>query len=92
MERHVPELHDRVRAKREAAPVMRCAIMDVVSCYSGVLQQLWIDVSVRCPHTERYIETRRRRKRNGTVRPVDRSSSRRTEDWAAKAPSCCGTW
>ena len=57
MERHVPELHDWVKAKREAAPVMRCSIMDVVSWFPGVLQQLWIDVSVRCPHAERYNES-----------------------------------
>ena len=49
MERRVPEL--------QAAPVMRCAILDVVSWFPGVLQQLWIDVSVRCPHAERYNES-----------------------------------
>ena len=62
MERHVPELHDWVRNNNEAAPVMRCAILDVVSWFPGVLQQLWMDVSVRCPHAERYnqkcVETR----------------------------------
>ena len=36
---------------------MRCAILDVVSLSPGVLQQLWIDVSVRCPHAERYNES-----------------------------------
>ena len=36
---------------------MRCAILDVVSWFPGVLQQLWIDVSVRCPHAERYNES-----------------------------------
>ena len=38
-------------------PVPRCAILDVVSCFPGVLQQHWIDVSVRCPHGERYNES-----------------------------------
>ena len=38
-------------------PVPRCAILDVVSCFPGVLQQLWIDFSVRCPHGERYNES-----------------------------------
>ena len=36
---------------------MRCAILDVVSWFPGVLQQLWTDVSVRCPHAERYHES-----------------------------------
>ena len=36
---------------------MRCAILDVVSWFPGVLQQLWIDVSVRCPHAKRYNES-----------------------------------
>ena len=54
MERHVPELYDWVRNNNEAAPTMRCAILDVVSWFPGVLHQLWIDVSVRCPHAERY--------------------------------------
>ena len=57
MERHVPELYDRVQKNNEAAPVTRCAILDVVSWFPGVLQQLWIDVSVRCPHAERYNES-----------------------------------
>ena len=56
LERHVPELYDWVRNKNEAAPTMRCAILDVV-WFPGVLQQLWIDVSVRCPHAERYNES-----------------------------------
>ena len=54
MERHVPELYDWVRDKDEA---MRCAILEVVFWFPGVLQQLWIDVSVRCPHAERYNES-----------------------------------
>ena len=37
--------------------MVRCAILDVVSWFPGVLQQLWIDVSVRCPHAERYNES-----------------------------------
>ena len=57
MERHVPELCDRVQKNNEAAPVTRCAILDVVSWFPGVLQQLWKDVSVRCPHAERYNES-----------------------------------
>ena len=57
LERHVPELHDKVRNKGEAAPEMRCAILDVVSWFRGVLQKLWIDVSVRCPHAEYYNES-----------------------------------
>ena len=52
MERHVLELYDFVKNKDETAPVMRCAIFDVVSWFPGVLQQLWMDVSVRCPHAE----------------------------------------
>ena len=36
MERHVPELHDRVQKNNEAAPEMRCAILDVVFWFPGV--------------------------------------------------------
>ena len=57
MERHVPELYNWVKKNNEAAPVMRCAILDVVSWLPGVLQQPWIDVSVRCPHAERHTES-----------------------------------
>ena len=48
------ELYDWVSNNNEAACKMRCAILDVVSWLPGVLQQLWIDVYVRCPHAERY--------------------------------------
>ena len=102
MERHVPELHDWVRNNSEAALVMRCAILDVVSWFPGVLQQLWIDVSVRCPHAERYDESAskpgvaavagKRRRRSAMVRPCDGWSSRLMEDWAVRAPSCCVIW
>ena len=47
MERHVPELYDWVQKNNEAAPEMRCAILDVISWFPGVLQQLWIDVETR---------------------------------------------
>ena len=57
MERHVPELYNWVRNNNEPAPAMRCAILDVVSWFPGVLQELWIDVSVRCPHAERHNES-----------------------------------
>ena len=57
MERHVPELYDWVQKNNGAAPEIRCAILDVVSWFPGVLQQLRIDVSVRCPHAERYNES-----------------------------------
>ena len=36
---------------------MRCTIFDVVFWFPGVLQQLWKDDSVRCPHAERYNES-----------------------------------
>ena len=52
MERHVPELYDWAQKNNGAAPEMRCAILDVVSWFPGVLQQLWIDVSVRCPQND----------------------------------------
>ena len=57
MERHVPELCDWVKNNDEAALVVLCAILDVVSWFPSVQQQLWIDVSVRCPHAERYNES-----------------------------------
>ena len=40
MERHVPELYDWVINDNDAAPEVRCAILDVVSWFPGVLQQL----------------------------------------------------
>ena len=54
MQRRVRELYDWVKNNDGAAPEMRCAILDVVS---WSLQQLWMDVSVRCPHAERYTES-----------------------------------
>ena len=57
VERHVPELYDWVSNDNDAAPKVRRAILDVVSWFPGVLQQLWTDVSVRCPHAERYHES-----------------------------------
>ena len=41
----------------DAAPKVRCAILDVVYWFPGVLQQLWVDVSVGCPHAERCHES-----------------------------------
>ena len=55
-ERHVPELYDWAKPQGSETPVKRCALLDVVSWFPGVLQQLWIDVSVRCPHADRYHE------------------------------------
>ena len=49
------ELYDWVKPNGEDT-ALRCAIVDVVSWFLGVVQQLWIDVSVRCPHAERYSE------------------------------------
>ena len=102
MERHVPELYDWVSNDNETAPEIRFAILDVVSWFLGVLQQLWIHVSVRCPHAERYNESAskpgslqllgKRRKRSATEWPCERWSSRLMEDWASKAPSCCVIW
>ena len=57
MERHVPELYDWVQKNNEAVFEMRCAILDVVSRFPGVLQQLWTDVSVRCPRAESHNES-----------------------------------
>ena len=42
MERHVPERYGWVNNDNEAVPKVRCAILDVVSWFPGVLQQLWI--------------------------------------------------
>ena len=46
MERRVLELYDWVIPKAGDDPVMVCAIMDVVCWFLGVLQQIWVDVSV----------------------------------------------
>ena len=51
MERHVRDLF---AAPKNAELVQRCAVLDVVSWFPGVLRQVWIDVSVRWPHAERY--------------------------------------
>ena len=50
-------LHDWVSNDNGAAPKVRCAILDVVCGFPGVLQQLWIDVSVQCPHAKSYNES-----------------------------------
>ena len=81
---------------------MRCAILDVVSWFPGVLQQLWIDVSVRCLHVNVTTSVRRnqgwlqslrkRRKRSVMEWPCDCWSSRLLEDLAARVPSCCVIW
>ena len=73
---------------------VRCAISDVVSWFPGVLQQLWLDVSVRCPHQNVATKVHRnqewlqllgkRRKRSVMVRPCDCWSSRLMEDWARR--------
>ena len=78
-------------------PTIRCAIWDVVSWYAGVLQQLWMDVSVRCPHAERYNEAKlgavasagetEKAKRYGTA--VRGRSSRRMADSEVRASICC---
>ena len=52
LERHVPELYDWVRNNNEAAPVMRCAILDVV-----LLVPWRPDATLRCPHAERHNES-----------------------------------
>ena len=57
MERHVLELYGWVSNDNDAAPKARCVILDVVSLFLGDLQQLWIEVSVRCPQAERYNES-----------------------------------
>ena len=54
MERHVLLLFDWVVPKPGEHLAIRCAIVAVVSWFPGVLQQLWIDASVRCSHAERY--------------------------------------
>ena len=39
MERHVPELYDWHTNKDGVAPVMRCAILDVLGCPAAVLER-----------------------------------------------------
>ena len=51
-ERPVRKLYDWTKPQGDAAPAMRCAMLDVVSWFHGVLQQLWMDVSVRCPQDD----------------------------------------
>ena len=100
MGRNVPELYGWVRKNNEAAPNMRCAILDVVSWFPCVLQQLWIDVSVRCPHAEHYNESASKRGVAAVAGEAEKTGrygmavralvfERLMEDCAARAPSCC---
>ena len=50
-------MHDKVPATTNTEPVQRCAVLGVLSWFAGVLRQIWIDVSVRCPHAESYNES-----------------------------------
>ena len=52
LERYIPELYDEVQ--RNGRMETRCAIMDAVVAFPGQLQASWLDVSIRCPHAERY--------------------------------------
>ena len=70
----------------------------VLAQFPGVLQQLWM-MPARRPRLLKCVESRRccdrgekRRKRSDMEPPFDRWSTRRTEDFAVKAPSCCETW
>ena len=92
MERHVPELYDQAKNKDEAAPVMRCAILDVVSWFPGVQLDRRQRAMPACRTLQRKCVATMfgcRRKRNVMERPCARWSSRHMEDWAARAPSCC---
>ena len=92
MERPVPELCDWVRNNNEAAPTMRCAILDVVSRFPSILQQLWSACDARMQKGTTKVRRNqgwlllweRRRRRSVMVRLCDRWSSRLLEDWAAK--------
>ena len=49
LERTVVEL-----AKRNSDGSVKEAILDLVVCFPGSVQPLFIDVTIRCPHAERY--------------------------------------
>ena len=51
MERVVPELIDR---RPQTADDKRDAVLDLVVSFPGAFMQGWVDVSIRCPHAERY--------------------------------------
>ena len=48
---------ERKREEERGRERKRETILDVVFWFQGVLQQLWIDVSVRCLHAERHSES-----------------------------------
>ena len=71
MERHVPELHDWVKAKREAAPVMRCAVMGgllVPGCPAATLDRRqrcrMQNVTTNVRRNQGWLQSRGRRRRN----------------------------
>ena len=53
-ERHVPHLYDTI--KKDGVERAREAIMDVVVNFPGSWNTALVDVSLRCPHSERYAK------------------------------------
>ena len=80
MEGYVPEEQYWAKTNLDEASVARCAVVGSVSSFPGVLQQLWMDASVRCPHAQR-----RASRRGPRVKALlyARWSSRQMADWAA---------
>ena len=72
------------------------AIMDLVVAFPGSLAQVWVDVSIRCPHAERHMRARigspvpqltarQKKSASGTGRSSCPSSSSRMAASAARA-------
>lgn len=55
IERYCPELYKVDERSEQGA--MRLAIMDVVAHFPGTWKQYNIDITIRCPHAERYERT-----------------------------------
>ena len=103
MQRHVPKLYDWAKPKPDQDHVLRCAILDVVPWFLGVLQQLWTDVSVRCPQAERYNDSAskpgaaaereaKRRRHSDMVLLCAPWFLKHMADWTVRASSCCVIW
>ena len=99
---HVPCLvwHSQTHAMcKHRDGTMPAAQTNCSGCPAATLDRRQCAMPARRVLLRKCVESRRccvrqekRRKRSDMERPFDRWSTRRTEDLAVKAPSCCETW
>ena len=99
-----PELYDWHVNKEGEAPVMRCAILDVVSWFPGrpatTLDRCQRAMSacrngtttVRRDQGQLHLQERDRENEALWDGRAIADFSKHMEDWAVKAPSCCANW